>query len=97
MEKLVTHVDNEKLRGSANWRVLRAVRDTLPAYTLSEEGREDLVARLGRAAIQRPTKRGELFAKNTTLDMIRQICKKLEIPYRSVFTEAQLQALQPGR
>jgi hypothetical protein len=29
--------------------------------------------------------------------MICQICRKLGIPYRSVFTEAQLQALQPGR
>lgn len=94
MEKLVTYIDNERLRGSANWRVLRAVRDTLPSYKLSEEGRGDLVARLRRAAVQRHTKRGPLFAKGTTLQLIRQVCRKLGIPYEMVFTEAQLKELQ---
>jgi hypothetical protein len=95
MEKLVTYIDDDGLRGSVNWRVLRAVRDTLPSYQLSEAGRRDLSVRLQRAAQQRHTQRGELFAKGTTLDMIRQVCKKLRIPYESVFTEDQLKELRP--
>lgn len=99
MEKLVTYIDDEGIRNSANWRVLRAVRDTLPSYKLSEEGRGDLIARLRRAAVHRHTVRGPLFAKGATLNMIRQICSKMrpKIPYEAVFTEDQLKALpQPG-
>ena len=96
IEKLVTFIDNKGIRNSANWRVLRAVRDTLPSYKFSEEGRKDLIARLQRAAVQRHTKRGQIFAKDTSLKMICQICDKMapKIPYKDVFTEVQLKALQ---
>jgi hypothetical protein len=94
MEKLITHVDNKNIRGSTNWRVLRAVRDTIPSYKLSEQGRKDLIRRLHQAAIQRHTKRGKIFAKGTTLDMIQKICKKLRIPYNEVFAENQLKELR---
>jgi Caspase domain len=94
MAKLVAHIDKETLRGSANWRVLRALRDTLPSYQLSEQGRRDLVERLRRAAVQRHTKRGPIFDRGNTLDMIRQVCRKLKIPYEEVFSEIQLEALR---
>jgi len=94
MAKLVTYIDRGQLRGSANWRVLRAVRDTLPSYKLSEQGRRDLVERLRRAAVQRHTKRGDLFARGNALDMIRQVCRKLKIPYEEVFSGIQLEALK---
>jgi hypothetical protein len=90
MEKLITWIDDGSLRGSANWRVLRAVRDTIPSYQLSEVGRADLIERLRRAALRRETKRGPMFARGTTMDMIRQVCAKLRIPVDQVFTENQL-------
>jgi hypothetical protein len=96
MQKLVTWIDDGSLRGSANWRVLRAVRDTLPSYDLSATGRADLIARLQQATVQRETKTGPMFARGTTMDMIRQVCTKLRIPFDQVFTAAQLEHL-PGR
>jgi hypothetical protein len=34
-----------------------------------------------------------MFAKGTTLELIKQICRRLRIPNEQVFTEAQLKEL----
>jgi hypothetical protein len=90
MEQLIARIDDRDLRGSTNWRVLRAIRDTLPSYELTENGKADLVTRLRVAAQQRDTRRGPRFAKGNTLEMIRHIAQRLKVPYEDIFTDEQL-------
>ncbi|MFK0165283.1 caspase domain-containing protein [Rhizobium sp. NPDC090279] len=86
MEKLITQIDNFDLRGSARWRVLRAVRDTLPAYTLSPSGFNDLLTRLERIIIADPTARDRPAEKGENLHMIFQIARKMKIDAAALFT-----------
>jgi hypothetical protein len=80
------------MRGSANWRVLRAIRDMISYYQFSKSEREELTAQLRRAAVQRHTIRGPIFGTGTTLNLIRQICRYLGVAKEDVFTEEQLKA-----
>lgn len=92
MRLLVLYVDAPKhaLRGAANWRVIRAIRDSGKAYSFSKEALKELEERLSRAAQIRNTVKGELFGKGTTLNMILQVCKRLGIDKRNVFSHSQI-------
>jgi hypothetical protein len=94
MSRLVRYVNDDRLRGAANWRVLRAIRDTIARYEFSAIGRRDFIARLREAAKQRDTKKGRKFAKGTSLSMIYQIMQRLSISPEEVFTSIQLQELR---
>ncbi len=93
LNRLLPYIDKKEMRGSANWRVIRAVRDTIPFYSFSESELKQLTKKLQQAAIQRHTKQGPLFGRYTTLNLIRQVCKKLGLANEDIFTEMQLKEL----
>jgi len=90
MGRLIKYVNEGRLRGSANWRVLRAIRDTVSRYKFSNVGRKDLVQRLREAAQQRKRKLRPRFTKSSSLTMIRQIVGRLDIPFEEVFDRSQI-------
>ncbi len=93
MSRLLRYVNEDRLRGSANWRVLRAIRDTISRYEFSAIGQKDFVSRLREAAQQRKPKSGPTFAKNSSLTLILQIVRRSQIPADEVFDAAQMREL----
>lgn len=98
MRKLVPYVDApyDSLRGAANWRVIRAIRDSGKVYDFSTDALDDLKMRLKRASTIRATKNGEMFGTGTTLNMIVQVCKRLKIDKGEVLSKEQLNHLKAG-
>lgn len=94
MSRLIGYVDAGRLRGAANWRVLRAIRDTTSRYEFTDSGRRDFVRRLREAARQRATQDRPQFGRGTCLTMIKQIIQRLEIPAEDVFSQPQLKLLK---
>ena len=88
MERLITNIDNRALRGSARWRVLRAVRDTLPSYTLTDSGLFDLLERLENSIKSDRTSADTILTKGENLHMIAQIARRLKIDLNELFQRA---------
>ena len=88
MERLITNIDNRALRGSARWRVLRAVRDTLPSYTLTDSGLSDLLERLENSIKSDRTSTDTILTKGENLHMIAQIARRLKIDLNELFQRA---------
>lgn len=88
MEKLITFIDDPNIRGSARWRVLRAIRDSIASYEFTPSGIDDLTIRLQNAiaANRKPT--NAALVKGTNLHMIAQIAKRLKIDSKALFEKA---------
>ena len=77
MEQLISRIDSQ-LHLNTTWRILRAVKDTMPFYDLTENGKEDLVRRLQNVAKQYNYME---FKKGYTVEMIRKVVDKLKVKY----------------
>ena len=93
MSQLIGFVNDARLRGAANWRVLRAIRDTIKRYEFTALGLRDFVSRLRDAAKQRDGVDRPRFARGTCLSMIMQILSRVKVAPTEVFTKGQLAEL----
>lgn len=94
MSRLVGYLDDERLRPSVNWRVLRAVRDTITRYEFTAAGRRDFVSRLRKASQHRDDRTGHRFGDGSSLSLILQIIKRVKVKPEEVFSVPQLKELE---
>jgi hypothetical protein len=90
MARLIDHLDPKLLRNDTLWRILRAIRDTLPSYTITPHGRMHLVNRIKRltSAQRRPTR--DKIGPDHILGKCVEILRKVRADPADILTDRQL-------
>jgi hypothetical protein len=90
MARLIDHLD-PRLRSTTLWRILRAIRDTLPSYTITPHGRDHLLNQIKSLAKTKRKVTKEDFESGHILGKCVDVARKIHADPAEILTDRQLE------
>ena len=90
MARLIDYLD-PRLRNATLWRILRAIRDTLPSYTLTPQGRDHLLNRMKYLAKTKLKVTKTDFEPGHILGKCLDVARKIHADPAEILTDKQLE------
>jgi uncharacterized caspase-like protein len=90
MARLIDYLD-PRLRNATLWRILRAIRDTLPSYTITPHGRDHLLNRIKSLAKTKRRVTKADFEPGHILGKCVDVARKMHADPAEILTDRQLE------